>query len=94
MGKAAWNVIRQGKFFYVGLYRKILFLLGISLVLNLLLCVGVYYFYFHQPLPEFYASNGVTQPIKLTPRFSPNYSSEALLPPEPRPDESAKVTLQ
>lgn len=93
MGKTVWSNVRQSKFFYAVLYRRMLMMLWVSLVLNIALSLGVYYFYFQRPPHTFYASNGVTQPIKLTPRMSPNYSTEAILPPEPKPDEPAKVTL-
>ena len=93
MGKAVWSTIRKSKFFYAVLYRRMLIMLWISLLINIAISLGVYYFYFQRPPHTFYASNGVTQPIKLMPRLSPNYSAEAILPPEPQPDVPAKVTL-
>lgn len=93
MGKAAWSETRGSKFFYVQLYRKTLLVLWVSLSMNILFALGVYYFYFKRPAVEFYASNGVTQPVKLTARATPNPARESLLPSEPPADELAAVTI-
>ena len=94
MGKTAWRELRGNKFFYVQLYRKALFFLLISLLINIVFALGVYYFYFMRPAPDFYASNGILQPVKLDARLVPNAKNEPLLPSAPKPDNPALVAIQ
>jgi len=66
-------------------------LIVVSQAINVILCVFIAYSYFHQPERTFYATSGITPPIELTPMDTPNYSAEALLPPDPVNDEGIKV---
>lgn len=54
-----------------------------SVLLSLVLCAAISYYYFHQPDQRFYASNGITAPIELTPLAAANNLSNPLLPPDP-----------
>lgn len=91
MSRGNWNRIKQSKFFYVQIYRKVITVIVVSQAINVILCLGITYFYFNQPDRTFYATSGITPPIELTPMNKPNYSAEALLPPDPVNDEGEKV---
>lgn len=69
------------KSFYVVSYRQLGKMIFFSLVLNGLLFAAIVYVYMHMPPRSFYATNGVTPPIELTPLLAPNTSDTALLPP-------------
>lgn len=95
-----WNKIKHGKGFYVSTYRKALTLTMGSLFLNILLILGIIYAYIQTPRTHFYATNGAIalmsitdQPEKyeLQPLDQPNYSDQALLPPDP-PDEGTGLS--
>lgn len=90
MSRGNWNKIKRSKFFYVQIYRKVVTLIVASQVINVILCLGIIYFYFNQPIRTFYATSGMTPPIELTPRDTPNHSAEALLPPDPVNEEVNK----
>lgn len=66
----------------------------LSLLLNLLLCGGIIYTYFHQPERDYYATNGITPPVYLTPLAKPNNTSNPLLPPDPINTNDTKVIPQ
>ena len=94
MGRETWNTIKQSKSFYVRTYRMTGTLIIVSLLLNLLMGLIIYYLYFHQPARDFYATSGIIPPIKLKALDEPNNSPTALLPPDPVNDESVKVIPQ
>lgn len=83
MGQAALAKLKTSKNFYVSTFRACTRLLYISLLINLILGVAIYYVYFHQPSRNYYATNGVTAPEPLAPMAQPNNSSYPLLPPDP-----------
>lgn len=87
MSREKWNVIKRSKFFYVKTYRRASKALLLSLLINILLSLMAFYVYTHRPQRDFYATNGITEPVKLTPMLSRNYGSEALLPPDPDTDD-------
>jgi intracellular multiplication protein IcmM len=91
MSRGNWNRIKQSKLFYVQSYRKVMTLILVSQVINVILCLLITYFHLHQPARTFYATSGVTSPIQLSPIDTPNYSAEALLPPDPINDDGPKV---
>ena len=91
MSRGNWNRIKHSKFFYVQIYRKVITAIVASQVINVILCLGVIYFYFNQPVRTFYATSGITPPIELTPLGSPNFSAEALLPPDPVDEDVNRV---
>ncbi|MCW8451275.1 type IVB secretion system protein IcmM/DotJ [Legionella quinlivanii] len=90
MSRVAWNLIKESKSFYVTTYRRIGTWILIMLGINVLLFIAIAYSRFHQPQPDFYATNGITPPVVLTPMDTPNYSNEALLPPDPVNDDNEK----
>ncbi|KTD21065.1 type IVB secretion system protein IcmM/DotJ [Legionella londiniensis] len=94
MSRRAWQIIKNSKGFYVRTYRSSIRVLVISIFLNLILGVLIYYTYFSRPEPDFYATNGVTPPVQLTPLDQPNYTSEPLLPDEVETETDNKVIPQ
>ena len=90
MSQAQWNLIKQSKHFYVGTYRGALTALLISIALNVLLGLGIYYTYFNRPEPDFYATNGITAPVELNSMDAPNNSSNPLLQSAPTKEEENK----
>jgi len=80
---ANYQYIKQRKNFYVSSFRKAVFFLLVSLLLNCLLVVGIYYKHITKPRRDYYATDGIGAPIQLTSMLQPNYSSKALLPPDP-----------
>ncbi len=95
MSIQAWNTIKSSKFFYVKTYRQLSTMLFISLVVNVILGVLVYFSYINLPARDFYSTNGITPPAKLTPMLTPNRSSQALLAPDPEiNDNQVKVIPQ
>ncbi|GGI89926.1 type IVB secretion system protein IcmM/DotJ [Legionella impletisoli] len=95
MSRGTWEIVKQSKRFYVMTYRKTGTALLFSAALNVLLGAGIYYTYFHQPERDFYATNGITPPVELTPLDEPNYTSDALLASDPVNDTNdAKVIPQ
>ena len=94
MSRETWNTIKRSKFFYVRTYRAAGTLLIVSLALNLLMGLIIYYLYFHQPARDFYATSGITSPIKLNPMDEPNNSETPLLAPDPINDDTVKVIPQ
>ncbi len=79
MSREDWRLIKLSKRFYVNTYRKTGSALLISLALNVCFGVVIHYLYFSQPEHTFFATDGVTPPIELTPMDSPNDTSVPLL---------------
>lgn len=94
MSRETWNLIKQSKRFYINTFRKTGSALFVSVIINLSLGFAVYYSYFNRPEHEFYASNGITPPVMLTPMDSPNYTSVALLAADPDDESVIKVIPQ
>lgn len=94
MGRESWNSIKQSKSFYVNIYRRGIFVLIISLGINAALSLVIYYLYFHQPIRDFYATNGITAPEKLNPMNERNYSATALLEPDSINNDVVKIIPQ
>ncbi|KTC66537.1 Dot/Icm secretion system protein ImcM [Legionella adelaidensis] len=91
MSRGAWNLTKQSKRFYVQTYRRAGTSLVVSLLINLLLGLGIYYTYFHLPEPDFYSTDGITPPVQLTPMDEPNRSSVPLLASDQESDYGNKV---
>lgn len=91
MGREAWNRIKQSKWFYIQGYRRAGRWIVVSIGINFLLGLVVYYTYVTRPAPDFYATSGVVPPIKLTALAAPNYSATALLEDDPVSDNNVKV---
>ena len=94
MSRDAWETIKSAKSFYVTTFRRASKFLVLSMFLNILLGLGIAYFYLHQPKRQYFATNGITLPVELTALNSRNYSSEALLPPDPVSEIEVKAIPQ
>ena len=94
MSRETWALIKNKKNFNVHVYRRGLFLIIISLLLNVIIGLLMFYLYVNQPERDYYATYGITPPIKLTSMSAPNASSNALLPPDPPTDDVQRVIPQ
>lgn len=94
MSLETWNLIKQSKRFYVSTYHWVLNTLILSICINAVIGFLIYYFYFHQNHPDFYATSGVTAPIQLIPMDAPNNGSVALLPNDPDNENDVKAIPQ
>ena len=90
MSRHELKIQMASKFFYVRVYRWSLNLLFVSVAMNVGLIVLDWLYYVHQPSPNYYATSGVTAPIKLTWRALPNHTSQFLLPTTPPVVEEKK----
>jgi len=71
---------KLGRYFHVLNYRKIGKVLIYSMLLNIILFFLISFVYFHEVSPNYYSTNGASNPVQLTGISAPNYSSRALLP--------------
>ncbi len=94
MNRESWAIIKQKKSFNVNVFRRGLISLIVSLGLSCILGLLMFYVYLTEPERDYYATSGVTPPIKLTPMSAANMSSQALLPPDPPTDEEEKLIPQ
>lgn len=94
MSRDKWSLIKQNKAFYVRGYRLGLSLFLSSVVLSTIFALMIFYVYLKEPEPEYYATSGVTPLVKLTGLPTPNYSSVALLEPDPTVVDQAKAIPQ
>ncbi len=94
MSRESWNLIKHSKRFYVSTYRKAGSALVISILINLMLGLAVYYTYFTRPEPDFYATSGMTPPIQLTYMDERNNTSVPLLASDQDDDYNNKVIPQ
>lgn len=94
MSRGTWDNIKHSKRFYITTYRVVGTALTASCLLSLLLILMLYYVYFHRAEPDFYATSGVTPPIKLAPLLQPNNAATPLLPNEPEGEVGEKVIPQ
>lgn len=94
MNRDSWDLIKNSKVFNVNIYRRGLISIIISLVLSTVLGILMFYVYLTEPERDYYATNGVTPPVKLTSMTTPNASSRALLEPDPPTDLEEKLIPQ
>lgn len=94
MSREAWSLIKQNKNFNVHVYRRGLIALILSLGISGVLASLMFYFYAHQPEPDYYATSGITPPIQLKGLLAPNMTSQALLEPDPPTDDTPRVIPQ
>lgn len=94
MSRGAWTKIRQSNRFYIDTYRRGATALFVSLTLNVLLGMAIYYVYSGLPEPDFYATDGVTPPVPLIAMDKPNESSTALLANDQNDTNNTKVAPQ
>ncbi|KTD65835.1 type IVB secretion system protein IcmM/DotJ [Legionella shakespearei] len=94
MSRESWRLIKENKNFNVHIYRRGLLILIISLCLSSITGIYMFYLYINLPERDYYATSGVTAPIKLKSMPTPNESSQALLDPDPPTDDSPRVIPQ
>lgn len=94
MSRETWNIIKDSKLFYVRTYRRGGTWLVVSLCLNLLMGLTIYYLHLHQPERDYYATSGIIPPIELKAMAEPNYSATPLLPPDQTSDDEQRVIPQ
>lgn len=94
MSREAWALIKQDKNFNVNVYRRGIISLIVSLGLSCIIVLLMFYTYITEPEPDYYATNGMTPPIKLQLLLAPNLTSTALLPPDPPDDDGVRVIPQ
>ena len=82
---------KLARYFYVLNYRKIGMVLIYSMLLNIILFFLISFVYFHEGIPNYYSTNGASNPVQLTAISTPNFSSRALLPDD-IPADSKPVT--
>lgn len=91
MNGEKWAIVKNNRHFNVNIFRRGLLVLVISLGVNSILGVSLFYVYLSRPERDFYATNGATPPIKLTPISAPNGAPQALLPPDPPTDNEERL---
>lgn len=94
MSRGTWNKIKLSKFFYVQSYRYLILFVVASQAFNIIFCVVIIFLHLNKPAQTFYTTNGVTQPVELDSRNSPNNADEALLPPDPLETNDTKPIPQ
>ena len=75
----AMRLAKKTKTFHRNSFRKVINLLIISLGLNCILAFAIYSKFVSLPEPTYYATSGITAPIRLAARDKRNYSSIPLL---------------
>lgn len=94
MSREAWALIKENKNFNVHMFRRGLTLLVLSLILSCFLGLLMFYIYLNEPERDYYATSGITPPVKLQSRLTPNESSQALLEPDPASEDETRVIPQ
>lgn len=94
MSRTSWELIKGHKNFYVNVYRRGLTILIGSVLLNVGIGLLIAFAYFHQPVRDYYATSGITPPIKLNPMSAPNMSSQPLLEPDPPTENEERLIPQ
>lgn len=91
MSRANWDIITRSKRFYIQTFRRAGTALIFSTAINLLLLIGIQYFYFSQAENDTYSTDGVTPPVLLTAMDAPNYTSTPMLSNDPVQDDDNRV---
>jgi intracellular multiplication protein IcmM len=94
MSRSTWAQIKLHKNFNVNIYRVGLSFLIFSVVLSILLGLCISYIYLNEPERDFYATSGITPPVKLESMFVPNMSSNSLLDADPPADNGQRLIPQ
>ncbi len=94
MSRETWRLLKQSKRFYVNTYRRAGSALIVSIIINLALGFAIHFVYFSQSERDYYATNGATPPIMLTPMDVPNNTSVALLASDLENENDARVIPQ
>ncbi len=93
MSSLKYERYRTQRYFYVSTYRKIILLMIFSVSFNVILFALGSYIFFNEQAPEYYGTNGATNPVQLSAINTPNYSSTPLLPDDIPVDEKPVTTL-
>jgi intracellular multiplication protein IcmM len=91
MSRETWDLIKHNKNFNVHVYRRGLVMIIIFLILSCFLALSMFYVYVNLPERDYYATSGITPPIKLTSMPGANESPNALLAPDPPTDDVPRV---
>ena len=94
MSRRTWDLIKHSKRFYVRVYRRAGTILLVSMCINVMLGIGIWYIHSHLPERDFYATFGETPPVPLVALDTPNYSSAPLLPNDPHQDSDVRPIPQ
>lgn len=86
MRKITLREKKNQKGFYSTGFRYSVNVLLFSLILNFVLTAAIHNRLLHIPSTSFYSTDGVSEPMRLTPLDAPNESSQPLLPDDP-PEE-------
>ena len=86
MRKIKRNEVIAKKTFYRDNYRRGLKMLFFSLLVTLFLLGSIFYKIDNSPEPDFYATNGISAPLRLKALEQPNEQSRFLLEPDPSDD--------
>lgn len=85
---------KSKKNFYRNCFRNVVWFAMGSIILNIALILGIYQKLVNVVEPSYYATSGVKPPIQLKGLSHPNYSSTALLPPDPIDDANESTLTQ
>ena len=91
MNTETWALIKARKNFNISLFRRGTIVLIGSLVLNCILGLLISYVYSLRPDPDYYETNGITEPMQLKALTHANDSSVALLEPDQPVETEEKV---
>ena len=91
MSRGTWNIITRSKRFYIQTFRRTGSALIFSTAINVLLLIGIQYFYFGRPENDIYSTDGVTPPLLLTAMDEPNYTSMPMLANDQVQDSNNRV---
>jgi intracellular multiplication protein IcmM len=94
MSRVTWDLIKHSKRFYVNTRRRAERALVLSVMINIALGIIICYVYLNLPEPDYYATSGITPPIKLTSMAEKNYTSVPLLAEDAETDNENKVIPQ
>lgn len=94
MNRESWDLIKNSKSFNVNVYRRGLVAIIVSLSMSCIFIVLTIYTYLKEPERDYYATNGATPPVKLKSMSTPNFSSQALLDPDPPTVSEERVIPQ
>ena len=94
MSREVWRLIRSSKGFYVRSFRRVGSILVVSVSVNLVFGLMIFYVYLNRSDPQIYATSGAMPPEALVSMDEPNYTSSPLLADDQMPDQETKVVPQ
>lgn len=87
MRKISLTEKKKQKGFYSRGFQQAVNVLFFSVLVNFAFILGIHNKLIHKPVESFYATDGVVSPTLLTALDAPNESSQALLPPDEKPEK-------